>query len=65
MFYLDVITIGIIYIYIYIKGKAVQLQAWSGAGCSRKLSLPDYVTMFQDCGKFVSLTHRLYIVRAT
>ena len=48
-----------IYIYIYIyKGKAVPLQAWSDPEVSRKLRLPDYMTMAQDGGKVVSLTHR-------
>ena len=40
------------------KGKAVQLQAWSGPEGSRKLRFPDYVTTAQDGGKVVSLTHR-------
>ena len=40
------------------KGKAVPLQAWSGPEGSRKLRFPDFVTTAQDCGKFVSLTHR-------
>ena len=40
------------------KGKAVPLQAWSGAEGSRKLRFPDYVTVAQDGGKVVSLTHR-------
>ena len=38
------------------KGKAVPLQAWSGPERSRKF--PDYVTVVQDGGKVVSLTHR-------
>jgi len=38
--------------------KAVPLQAWSGSENSRKLRFPDYVTMAQDGGKVVSLTHR-------
>jgi hypothetical protein len=41
------------------KGKAVPLQAWSGPEGSRKLRFPDYMTMAQDDGKVVSLTHRL------
>ena len=45
------------YIYIY-KGKAVPLQAWSGPEGSRKLTFPDFMTMVQDGGKVVSLTHR-------
>jgi len=40
------------------KSKAVLLQAWSGPEGSRKLSLPDFVTVAQDGGKVVSLTHR-------
>jgi len=44
---------------IFKKGKAVPLQAWSGPDGSRKLRFPpDYVTLAQDSGKFVSLTHR-------
>ena len=38
------------------KGKAVPLQAWSGAEGSRKLRFPDFM-MTQDGGKVVSLTH--------
>ena len=41
------------------KGKAVPLQAWSGPEGSRKLRFPDFMTMAQDGGKVVSLTHRL------
>jgi len=44
-----------------VKCKSVPLQAWSGPESSRKLRLPDYVTMAQDGGKVVSLTHRLYL----
>ena len=40
------------------KGKAVPLQAWSGPEDSRKLRFPDFMTMAQDGGKVVSLTHR-------
>ena len=40
------------------KGKAVQLQAWSGPEGSRKLRLPHFMTTAQDGGKVVSLTHR-------
>ena len=40
------------------KGKAVLLQAWSGPEGSRKLRFPDFMTMAQDAGKGVSLTHR-------
>jgi hypothetical protein len=39
------------------KGKAVLLQAWSGPEGSRKLRFPDFMTMAQDGGKIVSLTH--------
>ena len=45
-------------VYIY-KGKADQLQAWSGPEGSRKLRFPDFVTTAQDSGKVVSLMHRL------
>jgi len=37
---------------------AVPLQAYSGPEGSRKLRFPDFMTMAQDGGKFVSLTHR-------
>jgi len=40
------------------KGKAVPLQAWSGPDGSRKLRFPDFMTMAQDGGKFVSPTHQ-------
>ena len=40
------------------KGKAVQLQAWSGPEGSRMLRFPDYMTTAQDGGKVVSPTHR-------
>jgi len=40
------------------KGKAVPLQAWSGPEVSRKLRFPEFMTMAQDGGKVVSLTHR-------
>jgi len=40
------------------RGKAVPLQAWSGPEGSRKFRFPDYMTMAQDGGKVVSLTHR-------
>jgi len=38
--------------------KSVPLQAWSSPEGRRKLRFPDYVTMAQDGGKVVSLTHR-------
>jgi hypothetical protein len=41
-----------------LKGKAVPLQAWSNPEGSRKLRFPDLMTMAQDGGKVVSLTHR-------
>jgi len=40
------------------KDKAVPLQAWSGPEGSRKLRFPDFMTMAQDGGKVISLTHR-------
>jgi hypothetical protein len=40
------------------KGKAVQLEAWSGPEGSRKLRFPDYLIMAQDGGKVVGLTDR-------
>ena len=40
------------------KGKAVPLQTLSGPEGFRKLRFPDYMTMAQDGGKVVSLTHR-------
>jgi hypothetical protein len=41
----------------FIKGKVITLQAWSGPEGSRKLSFPDFMTMAQNGGKVVSLTH--------
>ena len=41
-----------------VKGKAVPLQAPRGPEGSRKLKFPDFVTMAQDGGKVVGLTHR-------
>ena len=43
------------------KGKAVPLQAWSGPEGSRKLRFPDFMTMAQEGGKVVSLTHRPHL----
>jgi hypothetical protein len=43
------------------KGKAVPLQAWSGPEGSRKLRFPEFLTMAQDGGKVVSLTHRPHL----
>jgi len=39
------------------KGKSVPLKARRGLEGSRKLRFSDYVTMAQDRGKVVSLTH--------
>jgi len=44
-----------------VKSKAVPLQAWSGPEGSRKLRFSDYVTMTQNGGKVVSLTHRPFL----
>jgi len=44
-----------------IKDKAVPLLAWIGPEGSRKLRLPDYVTMANNGGKVVSLTHRPFL----
>jgi len=41
-----------------VKGKSVPLQARKGPEGSRKLRFPDSVTMAQDGGKVVSLTHQ-------
>ena len=38
--------------------KAVLLPAWSGAGGSRKLRFPDFMTKAQDGANFGSLTHQ-------
>ena len=40
-----------------VKGKSFPLQAWSGPERSRKLKFPDFMTMAQEGGKVVSLTH--------
>ena len=45
------------------KGKAVPLQAWSVPQGSRKLRFPDFMTTAQNCGKVVSLTHRLTLAQ--
>jgi len=37
-------------LFLTCKGKAVQLQAWSGPEGSRKLRLPVYITTAQDGG---------------
>jgi hypothetical protein len=44
------------------KGKAVPLQVWGGPEGSRKLSLPDFLTMAQDGGKVVGFTHRPHLL---
>jgi len=44
-----------------VKGKAVQLQAWSGPEGSRKLRFPDFMTTAQDGGKVVSPTLLIFI----
>jgi len=48
----------IVVVVVVKKGKAVPLQAWTGPEGSRKLRFPDFVTVAQDGGKVVSLTHR-------
>jgi len=40
------------------KGKAIPLQASSGAEGSRKLRFPDFMTTAQDGDKVVSLMHQ-------
>ena len=42
-------------------GKAVPLQAWSGPEGSRKLRFPYFMTMAQEGGTVVSLTHRQHL----
>ena len=37
------------------KGKAVPLQAWTGQEGSRKLRLPDFMTMVQNGGRLSAL----------
>jgi len=37
------------------KGKAVPLQTWTGPEGSRKLRLPDFVTVAQDGGRLSAL----------
>ena len=43
------------------KGKSVPLQARRCPEGSRNLRFPDYVTMTQNGGKVVSLTHRPFL----
>jgi hypothetical protein len=51
----------LIYVIRMEKGKAVQLQAWSGPEGSRKLRFPHFMTTAEDAVKVVSLrTGRLY-----
>jgi hypothetical protein len=40
------------------KGKAFPLEVWSGPEGSRKLRFPDFMTVAQNGGTVVSLTHR-------
>jgi len=40
------------------KGKAALLQAWSRPEGSGKLRFSDFMTVAQDDGKVVSITHR-------
>ena len=40
------------------KGKAVPLKTRSGPEGSRKLRFSDFMTMAQDGGKVVTVTHR-------
>jgi len=47
-----------IFIFIYKKGKSVPITGPRCPECSRKLRFPDCMTMAQDGGKVVSLTHR-------
>jgi len=37
------------------KGKSVPLQAWTGPEGSRKLRLPDFMTMARDGGRLSAL----------
>ena len=39
-------------------GKAIPLQAWTGAEGSRRLRIPDFKTIGTEGGKVVSPTHR-------
>ena len=48
---------------VKVIGKAVPLQAWTGAEGSKKLRLPDYVTTAQGCGRLSALcADRLYLL---
>ena len=44
-----------------VNKKSVPLQAWSGPEGSRKLRFPDFMTMAQEGGKVVSVTHRPHL----
>jgi len=46
----------------YVKGKAVPLQIWTVPEGSRKLRLPDFVTMAQDGGRLSALRKQGYVV---
>jgi hypothetical protein len=57
------LVLGIIYFQVLFredsrKGKIFPLEALSGPEDSRNLTLPDYISMAQDGGKFASLRHR-------
>jgi len=48
-------------LFLLSKGKAVQLQAWTGSEGSRKSRLPDFVTTEQDGARLSALrTGHLY-----
>jgi len=68
VFSIDIRTV-IMYIYLInwlvsvteVKGKSVPLQAWTGPEGSRKLRLPDFMTMVQYGGRLSALrTGRFY-----
>ena len=40
------------------KGKAIQLQPWTGPEGSRMLRLPDFKQLAHEGGNFVKTTHR-------
>jgi len=41
-----------------VKGKAIPLQPWTGPECSRRMRLPDFMTIAHEDGKVVSPMHR-------
>jgi len=43
------------------KGKSVPIQAWTGPEGSRRLRIPDFITMAQEGGKVFSLMHRPHL----